>query len=294
MKVSKLSMYVVLLGAIQFAQAGEVLDRIEKSGKVVIANREASVPFSFLDGDKKPVGYAVDICLKIVDALKTRLKRPDLKVNFLQVTSASRIPAIVEGKADLECGSTTNNAERRKLVAFTIPHFIAGARVLVRAGSDIKNWSDLRNKTIVTTKGTTNAKSLMERNDVRNLNIKLIEAEDHGQSFAMVESGKADAFAMDDVLLFGLRANAKNPSDFAVVGDLLTIEPYAIMFSKNDPEFKKFVDLELARLIDGGDIHKLYDKWFMRPIPPKNVRLDMRMGLLLRQSLRFPSDKVAD
>ncbi len=285
---------LALAGTLSAAWAGEVLERIQQSGKITIAHRDASVPFSFLDNDRQATGYAIDICMRIAGAIRIQLKRPDLKVQFVQVTSSTRIPAIVNGKADLECGSTTNTAERRKQVSYTIPYFIAGARMLVKSNSGIKNWADLRGKTVVTTKGTTNARSLTQRNDVRSLNITLIEALDHGESFKMVEQGRADAFAMDDVLLYGLRANAKTPGDFAVVGDLLTVEPYAVMLSKNDIELKKIVDAEMARIIDSGDIYKLYDKWFQRPIPPRNVNLGMPMGALLRESLRFPSDKVAD
>jgi ABC-type amino acid transport substrate-binding protein len=276
------------------AHGGEALARIQANGYVTLAHREASVPFSYLDEDKRPIGYAVDVCLRLVDALRIQLKRPDLAVRFMPVTSSNRIPAIVGGKADLECGSTTNTAERRKQVGYTIPYFIAGAKMLVKADSGIKNWSGLRGKTVVTTKGTTNAQSITQRNDVRSLGITLIEAQDHGISFDLVQQGKADAFAMDDVLLFGLRANAKQPADFAVIGDLLTVEPYAVMLSKDDPDLKKIVDTEMARIIDAGELHKLYAKWFQRPIPPKGVNLGMPMSVLLRESLRFPSDKVAD
>lgn len=286
---SALALLVVLAPAF----AGETLDRIAKTGKVVIANREASIPFSYVV-DGRPIGYSIDICRGIVEGIKAALKRPDLGIEFFQVTSDTRIPAIREGKADLECGSTTNNAERRKLVGFTIPHFIAGSRMLVRADSGIRNWVDLRGKTIVTTKGTTNAKTIMVRNDVRSLNIKLIEAEDHSRSFEMVQSRNADAFAMDDVLLFGLRASAAKPAEFAIVGDLLSVEPYSVMFSKTDFALKAIVDKEMAKLIESGEIVKLYEKWFMRPIPPKNANLGMPMSSLLRDSLRYPSDKVAD
>jgi ABC-type amino acid transport substrate-binding protein len=274
--------------------AGPVLDRINRTGKIVITNRDASAPFSYLDKEKKPVGYSVDVCMRLAAAIRRELKRPDIKVNFYPVTSASRIPAIVEGKADLECGSTTNNAERRKFVDFTIPYFIAGARMVVRANSGIRNWSDLGGKIVVTTKGTTNAKSIQERNDVRSLNIKLIEADDHADSFRMVENEQADAFAMDDVLLYALRAHSASPSGLAVVGDLLTVEPYAVMFSKDDAELKRIVDLEIAEMIYAGDIHKLYARWFQSPIPPKGANLQMPMGHLLASSLRYPSDKVAD
>lgn len=275
------------------AFAGETLDRIANTGKVVLASREASIPFSYVV-DGRPIGYSVDICRRIVEGIKTVLKRTDLKIEFLQVTSDTRIQAVKDGKADLECGSTTNNAERRKQVTFTIPHFIAGARMLVRADSGIKSWGDLRGKTIVTTKGTTNAKSIMVRNDVSNLHIRLIEAEDHSRSYEMVQNRSADAFAMDDVLLFGLRAAAAKPADFAIVGELLSVEPYSVMFSKIDLELKAIVDKEMARLIESGELAKLYEKWFMRPISPKNANLGMPMSSLLRDSLRYPSDKVAD
>lgn len=276
------------------AAAGPVLDRIGSTGKIVMTNRDASVPFSFQDANGKPIGYSVDVCMRIAVAIRRELKRPDLGIEFHPVTSATRIPTIVEGKADLECGSTTNNAERRKLVSFTIPYFIAGARMVVGADSGIRNWADLRGKTIVTTKGTTNARSIQQRSDARSLDIKLVEAGDHLDSFKMVENGAADAFAMDDVLLYGLRAQAATPASFAVVGDLLTVEPYAVMFSKSDPDLKRIIDREMADMIHDGELHKLYARWFESPIPPKGANLEMPMGHLLRASLLYPSDKVAD
>ena len=297
MKIRTMGRHCIALALLSMflphADAGGTLERISRTGKVVLANREASIPFSYLV-DGQPVGYTIDICMRLVDAIRTTLKRPDLKVEFFPVTSTTRIPAVVGGKADLECGSTTNNAARRKDVAFTIAHFIAGARMLVRADSGIRNWSDLRGKTIVTTKGTTNANSIAERNDVRSLNIRLVEADDHAASFAMVERGQADAFAMDDVLLFGLRAAAPQPADFRVAGDLLSVEPYAVMFARDDATLKAVVDKEMARLIDSGELRKLYDKWFVQPVPPKGVNLGMPMSALLRESFRYPSDKVAD
>lgn len=276
------------------SHAGETLDRIARGGKIILANREASIPFSYLDANGKPIGYTVDLCMKLVDAIKLQLKRPDLQVGFIQVTPASRFPAIVEGKADLECGPTTNNAERRKLVGFTIANFIASAKMVVRENSGIKSWSDLRGKTIVTTKATTNAQSIAERNNVRALNITLIEAKDDRESFQLVETGKADAFAMDDVLLYGLKSSARRPAGYAVVGQALTVEPYAIMFSRQDAELKKIVDAEMARVINSGEIYGLYQKWFDTPIPPDGINLHMPMNSLLRASFRFPSDKVAD
>jgi ABC-type amino acid transport substrate-binding protein len=287
---------VVAIAAIAAsAHADDTLARIRQTQTITIAHREASVPFSYIDETtKKPVGYAVDLCLRLADAIKHELKLPNLKIEFLPVTPSTRIPAIVGGKADLECGSTTNNAERRKQVAFTIPHFIATARMVVRSDSGIKNWSDLRDKNVVTTKGTTTVKLLTDRDKVRALNLKLVEGADHNESFAKVENHDAKAFPMDDVLLYGLRATAKNPNDFEVVGDPLSTEPYAIMLRKDDPAFKSLVDREMARLINDGELTRLYDKWFMRPIPPKNVNMKMPMSHLLRDILRFPTDKVAD
>lgn len=280
--------------AARHAQAGETLDRIERTGKIVLGSRDASIPFSYSTGHGRPIGYTMDICLKLVDAIKKHVKRADLEIAFLPVTPSTRFTSIVEGKSDLDCGPNTNTLERRQRVAFTIPNFIATSRMLVRANTGIRNWSDLRGKTIVTTEGTTNARSIVERNNVRTLNIRLIEAGDDGQSFRQVETGLADAFAMDDVLLFGLRAASKKPDAYAVVGDPLTVEPYAIMFSKKDAELKRIVDGEMARLILSGEINALYAKWFNSPIPPDGINLNMPMNPLLRSSFQFPSDKVGD
>jgi ABC-type amino acid transport substrate-binding protein len=284
----------LLLANLSSAYAADTLARIKETQSITIAHREASVPFSYLSEDNKPIGYSVDVCLKLVDAIKKELKLPKLTVNYLLVTPSTRIPAIIEGKADMECGSTTNNAERRKQVAFTIPHFFATTRMVVRSDSGIKNWTDLKTKTVVTTKGTTTVKLLNDRDKVRALDLQLIEGNDHQNSFEMVDSGKAAAFPMDDVLLYGLRANSKDPAKFSILGDALSTEPYAIILRKDEPAFKSFIDKEMARLMLEGEITKLYDKWFKSTIPPKNINLNMGMNSLMRDNLRFPSDKVAD
>lgn len=288
------SLLLMTTVCISSTQAGETLERISRSGRVVLATRDASIPFSYKGSDGKPIGYTVDICYRLVDAIRLQLKRPDLRIDYMQVTPASRFKAITEGQADLECGPTTNTAERRALVGFTIANFIASARMLVKKDSGIRNWTDLRNKTIVTTAATTNAKSIAERNDVSALRISLLEAKDDLDSFHQLETGKADAFAMDDVLLYGLKAVSAHPADYQVVASPLTVEPYAIMFSKNDAELKKLVDAEMASLIYKGELERLYKKWFRQAIPPSGVNLDMPMPALLRNSFQFPTDKVAD
>lgn len=277
-----------------FPAHADTLGKIRETKTITIAHREASVPFSYFDENKKPVGYSIDLCLKIADAIKRELKLKQLDVLFVPVTPSTRISTIVEGKADLECGSTTNNAERRKQVAFTIAHFMAAARMVVRVDSGIKNWNDLKNQRVVTTKGTTSVKMISDRDKGLTMAMKLMEANDHAESFGKVERKEADAFPIDDVLLYGLRAKAKKPADFAIVGDPLSVEPYAIMLRRDDAAFKALVDKEMARIIIDGELSKVYDKWFTKPIPPAGINMNMPMGHLLRDSLRFPTDKVAD
>lgn len=273
------------------AQSAE-FDKIRKAGEIVIAHRESSIPFSYVDADKKPVGYAVELCNRIAEAVGRHLKMPNLKTGYLLVTAANRIPSIVDGKASLECGSTTNTADRRKQVDFTIPHYIASARLLVRSESSVGTLQDLAGRTVTSTKETTPIKTLARLNAEYVLNLKIVEAADHAQGFANVVQGKAEAFAMDDVLLFGLRANAEKPDAFKVVGKPMTIEPYAIMLPKGDAEFKKLVDDEMRRLISTGTLQQLYAKWFTQPIPPKGINMQLTMPALFRDSLKYPSDKV--
>ena len=272
--------------------AETVLERVASGGKLVIAHRESSIPFSYLDGNKKPVGYAVDLCLKIAEAVQKKTGAKAIPIEFLMVTPANRISVIETGKADLECGSTTNNAERRQKVGFTIPHFITGARLLVRANSTVERIEDLNGKNLVSTKGTTPLKAAEQANRERLLGVKILEAPDHAKAVEMVEKSAADAFVMDDVLLFGLASNRPNPAALKVVGKFLTTEPLAIMLSKNDPEFKKVVDTEMRRLIQSGEIFPIYAKWFSKPIPPNNQALNMPISYLLKDFWKYPTDIV--
>jgi len=284
---------VCLLSGVQdHAWAAGVLERVSAGGKLVIAHRESSIPFSYVDADKKPVGYAVDLCLKLAEAVRKKTGAKAMQVEFLQVTPANRIAMVADGKADLECGSTTNNAERREKVAFTIAHFITGARMLVRANSKIDRIEDMDGKKLVSTKGTTPLKAADQANRERLLNITILEAPDHAKAVDMVEKGEADAFVMDDVLLYGLASNRPKPEALKVVGKFLTTEPLAIMLSKDDPEFKKLVDEEMRRLIVSKEIQPIYDKWFLKPIPPNNKALNLPVSYLLRDFWKYPSDFV--
>ena len=271
------------------ASAGPVLDEIRNKGRIVIAHRESSVPFSFVDGGK-PVGYAVDLCKRVAEAVRTKLGLKTLAVEFVKVTPADRIPVIVERRADLECGSTTNNAERRQKVAFTVAHYVTGARYLVRADSEIGDLQGFQGKKLVSTTGTTPLRAIAQANKERLLGITVVEAPDHARAVEMVEKGEVDGFAMDDVLLYGLRAARPDPNKLKVVGKFLTVEALAIMLSKDDPEFKQIVDDEMKRLVVSREAYLLYDRWFTQPIPPKNAPLNIPMTYLLKDLWKYPTD----
>ena len=271
----------------------DTLDKIAASGKITLAYRESSVPFSYLDGPSKPIGFAVDMSHAVADAVRKQLKKPDLQIEWQPVTSQNRIPLIMNGTVDLECGSTTNNTARGKDVAFAINHFYTGTRLLVKKGSDIKDYADLAGKNVATTTGTTNLQVLRKYSTEKNLNFNMLFGKDHADSFLLVESGRALAFGMDDILLFGLKANAKNPDEFEVVGESLQVEPYACMLRKDDAGFKQLVDGVIGGMMKSGEFEKLYTKWFMQPIPPRGVPLGLPMSPQLKDNLKALSDKPA-
>lgn len=280
-----------LLCCAQLARADGVLERVRGGGPLVIAHRESSVPFSYVEGGK-PMGYALDLCLRVAEVLRKKTGMKDMPVKLVAVTSANRVETIKSGRADMECGSTTNNAERRREVAFTIPHFITGARLLVPAASNVTRLEDLEGRKLVSTQGSTPLKAVQQTNRERLLRIDILEAPDHEAGVLMVEKGQADAFVMDDVLLYGLMVNRPDPQRLKVVGRFVTTEPLAIMLPKGDPEFKKLVDDEMRRLIHSGEIQALYDKWFMQPIAPTQRALRLPVSHLLRDSWKYPSDQV--
>ncbi len=280
--------------AITSAQAAPIpaettLQRIASTGTIVIGYRESSVPFSYLDSEKRPIGYAIDLCRHLVSAIGKQIGR-EPKIEYKPVTSGNRIDLVSRAQVDLECGSTTNNAERRNQVAFTVPHFITSTRFMVNTASGVTKHSDLHRATVVTTKGSTAENMFRELNMLSTLKI----APDHAAAFAMLESGEADAFLMDDVLLASLRAGAKDPSHYQILDKTYRIEALAIMFSRDDKEFKTLVDNEMKRLITSGVAGNLYRKWFERPIPPNGINLNLPMSSLLRNSNRFPSDWAPD
>ena len=289
--VRRLLPLLALLCCAPLAQAEGVLERVQAGGGMVIAHRESSVPFSYVDHGK-PVGYALDLCWRMAEVVRRKTGMKDMPVKLLQVTPANRVEIVKTGKADMECGSTTNNAERRRDVSFTIPHFITGARLLVPAASTVTRLEDLEGKKLVSTKGTTPLKAAQQANRERLLRIELLEAPDHEAAVVMVEKGQADAFVMDAVLLFGLMANRPDPSKLKVVGRFLTTEPLAIMLPKEDPQFKKLVDDEMRRLIQSGEIQAIYDKWFLQPIPPTQRALNLPVSYLLKDFWKYPSDQV--
>ncbi len=244
------------------AERIDTLRRIRETGAITLGVRESSVPFSFIDAQKQAQGYSVDLCLRIADAIKAELKLPRLDVRFVPVSSSDRIPMLVAGKVDLECGSTTNTRERQQQVAFAYTTFVAGIKMLAKRTANITSIEDLRGKDIVVTKGTTSEKIMVAMNTDRVLNMNIIVARDHGESFRAVEDGKAVAFPMDDVLLYGLISKSKKPDDFAVVGRYVSVEPYAIMLRRDEPAFEKIVNRALIDLFQSGEVRRIYAKWF--------------------------------
>ena len=295
MKLSVLmaSLAAAVLFTAPAAQAADTLAKIAESGKISLAYRESSVPFSYLDGPNKPIGFSVELSNAVVEAVKKKLNKPNLQVSLMAVTSQNRIPLITNGTIDLECGSTTNNTARGKDVAFAINHFYTGTRLLAKKSSKIKNYADLAKKTVASTTGTTNALVMRKYNTEKNLDMNIVLGKDHADAFLLVESDRAVAFAMDDILLFGLIANSKNPADYEVVGESLQVEPYACMLPKDDPAFKKLVDDTFIGLMKSGEFEKMYTKWFLQPIPPKGVPLNLPMAPQLRENIQSPSDKPA-
>jgi glutamate/aspartate transport system substrate-binding protein len=293
-RASLLSLALVAALGLGPAKAEELtgtLKEIKETGTMTLGFRDSSIPFSYLDDNQKPIGFAMDICSKIVEAVKKELKLDKLEVKLNPVTSSTRIPLLANGTIDLECGSTTNNAERQKQVAFTNTHFLTASRFVSKKSSNINSIDGLKGKSVVSTAGTTNIKQLTEANAARNLGINIIPAKDHAEAFLMVETDRAAAFVMDDILLASLVAGSKDPSLYVISQDAFSKpEPYGIMLRKDDIPFKKVVDAATAALYTSGEGLRLYDKWFMQKIPPKGLNLNTPIAPELKAEFAKPSD----
>lgn len=279
-----------IAGAANAQQLTGTLQKIKDSGAITIGHRDVSIPFSYYDDKQRVVGYAIDICMRIVDAVKAELKLKNIDVKFNPVTSATRIPLMANGTIDLECGSTTNNLERQKQVAFTITHFVTANRYVAKKASNVKTLNDLKGKTIVSTSGTTNIKWATEENAKRNLGMNIIATKDHAEAFLTVDTGRAVAFFMDDILLYSLVATSRNPGDWVVGSEAYTVEPYGIMLRRDDPAFKKVVDGAVRSLYKSGQINAIYEKWFLKPVPPKGVNLNVPMSAQFKKVVANPTD----
>ena len=277
------------LAAPALAQEG-TLKKIKDTGSITIGHRDASLPFSYYDDKQQPIGYAMDLCMKIVDAVKAELKLPKLEVKYQLVTSANRIPLMGNGTIDLECGSTTNNIARQEQVWFTITHFVTANRWVAKKSSKVKKLADLKGKTIVSTAGTTNIKQITEINAAQGLGMNIISANGHPEAFQMVETGRAVAFVMDDILLAGLAAQSRSPNDYEISADALSVEPYGIMLRRDDKAFKAVVDKAMSDVYKSGQINPIYSKWFEKPVPPKGINLNLPMGASFKKVVAKPTD----
>jgi len=285
---------LALLSALPAAAAEPtgVLKKIKDSGQITLGYRESSIPFSYLDDKAEPVGYSIDLCQRVVDAVKAELGLPALKVARQAVTSQNRIPLVVNGTVDLECGSTVNNSERQQQVNFSITSFVVATRFIARKSGNYRTLDDLKGKTVAVTTGTNTLKRIREINNARNLNLNLVFGKDHAESMLLLTSGRAEAFFEDDILLTGMAASSATPNDFALGTEGLSVDPYALMFAKGDAPFKKLVDGSLTGLYRSGEILKIYDRWFMKPIPPKGITLNFPAGALLKSVITKPTDSA--
>jgi glutamate/aspartate transport system substrate-binding protein len=294
----RIALYLLLAAAAgaapAAAQEAGTLKKVKESGSITLAIRESSYPLSYLDDRQQPVGYHIEVCNRIVDAVKSHLKLPALKVQHQAVTSQNRIPLVSNGTVDLECGSTTNNEARQKQVAFALTTFVTNVRMAVKKASGITGLGQLGGKPVATTTGTTSVQLMRAHEKGKGLDFKEVYGKDHADAFLMLETDRAVAFVMDDNLLAGLIATAKTPADYAIVGEVLSVEPIAIMLRKDDPAFKKLVDDTVSGLMKSGELEKLYARWFLSPIPPKNVNLNFPMSEQLKKLIKSPGDAPAE
>jgi glutamate/aspartate transport system substrate-binding protein len=272
------------------AQSSPTLQKIAESGSISLGHRESSIPFSYYDDKQQVVGYSHELMLKAVEAIRATVKKP-VAIKLVPVTSQNRIPLVLNGSVDLECGSTTNNTERARQVDFSTNIFVVGTRLMTKKDSGVKDFADLKGKNVVVTAGTTSERLLRKFNETSQSGMSIISAKDHGESFLTLETGRAVAFMMDDALLYGEKAKAKKPDEWVVVGKPMSEEAYSCMMRKGDPAFKKIVDAAITKAMASGEAAKIYAKWFQAPIPPKGLNLAWPMSDDVQALFKAPTDK---
>lgn len=292
LKFSATCLIATLLAQPVLAQESPTLKKIKDSGTIALGHRESSIPFSYYDDKQQVVGYSHELMLKVVDAVKAELKMPTLQVKLTPVTSQNRIPLVQNGTVDIECGSTTHNAERARQVAFSNTIFVIGTRLMTKKDSAIKDFPDLAGKNVVTTAGTTSERLIRKMNEDKKLAMNIISAKDHGEAFLTLETGRAVAFMMDDALLYGELAKARRPAEWTIVGTPQSFEAYGCMMRKDDPAFKKVADAALAKAMTSGEAEAIYKKWFTQPIPPKGLNLNFPISEAMQKLYKAPNDKA--
>jgi glutamate/aspartate transport system substrate-binding protein len=267
------------------------LKKVKETGSFTVGFRESSIPFSYLDDKQQPIGYAMDLCMRVVDAVKADLKMPNLKINLQPVTSSNRIPLLQNGTIDMECGSTTNSVQRQQQVSFGPTYFVINVTAAVKKNSSINALAELNGKTVSTTSGTTSVPLIKSYEKTKNVTVKEIYGKDHGESFLLLADDRAAAFIMDDILLAGQIANSKSPGDYRILPESLRQEPYSMMLRKDDPQFKALVDKTVGAIMKSGEIEKIYAKWFTSPVPPKGINMNFPMTPPIREAFKNPNDK---
>jgi glutamate/aspartate transport system substrate-binding protein len=297
MKVWKAAVLLAAIGLIPVgahAQEAGTLKKIKDTGTISLGYRESSIPFSYYDDHQNVIGYSQEFMARAVEAIKQKLNMPKLMIRLTPVTPQNRIPLVQNGTVDLECGSTTNNAERQQQVAFSTSIFVIGTRLMTKKDTGIKEWSDLKGKTVSTTAGTTSERLLRKMNQDKSMGMNIVSAKDHAEAFAALANGRASAFMMDDALLAGERAKASNQSEFVILGAPQSEEAYGCMMRKNDPEFKKVVDDAITKMELSGEADRIYQKWFQSPIPPRGLNLNFPENDAVKALFKNPNDKAID
>jgi glutamate/aspartate transport system substrate-binding protein len=286
-----------VLGIVSTAAAAQDLEgtlkKVKDIGTFTVGYRESSLPLSYLDDKQQPVGFSIELCRHVIEKVKSKLGTPNLKVEYNPVTSATRMPLVANGTVDIECGSTANQLARQKQVAFSVTFFVPQFKWLARADGGIRTADDLKGKTVAVTAGTNTAQFVNKLNNEEKLGLTIMQGKDHAESFLLVDTGRASAWMEDDILVAGFRANAKSPGDFKLLDAAYPSDPYALMFRRDDPQFKALVDETLTGLMRSGEFTKLYTKWFENPIPPKGINIQLPMSDKLKALIKEPNDKAA-